>query len=118
MPPGFEGGQTPLWKRVPKRGFKNPRRREFTYVNLDDLAEEYEDGAKITPEDLLKRGIIKDIKDGVKVLGRGECHKRLIIEAHRFSKKALRKIEESGGKAIILEKPKPRKGKPKVREGD
>jgi len=112
MPPGFEGGQTPLWKRVPKRGFKNPHRREFAYVNLDVLAEKYEDGARITPEDMIKKGIIKEIKDGVKVLGRGECRKRLIIEAHRFSKKALRKIEEAGGQAIVLDRPR-RREKPK-----
>ncbi len=102
MPPAFEGGQTPLWKRIPKRGFKNPMRREWAYVNLDDIAEKFEDGAEVTPEALLERGLIKAIKDGVKVLGRGECHKRLIVKAHSFSKKARRKIEEAGGKAIVL----------------
>ena len=102
MPPGFEGGQTPLWKRIPKRGFKNPTRREWAYVNLDDIAEEFDDGPEVTPEALLERGLIKAIKDGVKVLGRGECRKRLIVKAHSFSKKARRKIEEAGGQAIVL----------------
>ncbi len=102
MPPAFEGGQTPLWKRIPKRGFKNPMRREWAYVNLDDIAEKFEDGAEVTPEALLERGLIKSIKDGVKVLGRGECDKKLIVKAHSFSKKARRKIEEAGGKAIVL----------------
>jgi large subunit ribosomal protein L15 len=102
MPPAFEGGQTPLWKRIPKRGFKNPRRRQYSYVNLDVLAERFEDGAEITPEEMLRRGLIKEIRDGVKVLGRGECHKALTVKAHSFSKKALRKIEEAGGKAIVL----------------
>lgn len=102
MKPAFEGGQTPLWKRIPKRGFKNPRRRQYSYVNLDVLAERFEDGAEITPEELLRRGLIKEIRDGVKVLGRGECHKALTVKAHSFSKKALRKIEEAGGRAIVL----------------
>jgi len=109
MPPGFEGGQTPLWKRIPKRGFKNPTRRQYAYVNLDTIAEKFEDGAEVTPEKLLERGLIKEIKDGVKVLGRGPCKKALTIKAHSFSKKAIRKIEEAGGKAIVL--PRPRRGK-------
>lgn len=102
MPPAFEGGQTPLWKRVPKRGFKNPRRRQYAYVNLDALVEKFEEGAEITPEEMLERGLINKIRDGVKVLGRGECRKALTVTAHSFSKKALRKIEEAGGQAIVL----------------
>ncbi len=102
MPPGFEGGQTPLWKRIPKRGFKNPTRRQYAYVNLDVIAEKFEEGEEITPEKLLEHGLIKEIKDGVKVLGRGRCAKALTIKAHSFSKKAIRKIEEAGGQAIVL----------------
>ena len=70
IPPGFEGGQTPLWRRVPKRGFKNPLRREYAIVNLETLAARYPEGAEISPEDLLARGIIKKRLAGVKVLGR------------------------------------------------
>jgi len=117
MPPGFEGGQTPLWKRIPKRGFNNPHRRQYAYVNLDVLAEKYQDGAEITPEDMLRRGIIKEIKDGVKVLGRGECKKKLIVKAHSFSKKAVRKIEEAGGKAIFLGGKRQRRREPAREEG-
>ncbi len=113
MPPGFEGGQTPLWKRIPKRGFKNPTRRQYAYVNLDAIAEKFEDGAEVTPERLLERGLIKEIKDGVKVLGKGKCTKALTIKAHSFSKKAIRKIEEAGGQAIVLRR---RRGKPSEAE--
>ncbi|OGF53009.1 MAG: 50S ribosomal protein L15 [Candidatus Fraserbacteria bacterium RBG_16_55_9] len=120
MPPGFEGGQTPLWKRVPKRGFRNPQRREYAYVNLGVLTEKYEDGAEVTPEDLLERRIIQDLKGGVKVLAHGELtKKKLIIKAHRFSKKALEKIEQLGAQAIVLESPQRRtEQQPKGREGD
>ncbi len=106
MPPAFEGGQTPLWKRVPKRGFQNFRRRIFSYVNLDDIAEQFEEGAEVTPEELLKRHLIKEIRDGVKVLGRGRLTKRLILKAHSFSKKARQQIEEAGGQAIVLKSPR------------
>ena len=124
MPPGFEGGQTPLWKRVPKRGFRNPHRREYAYVNLAVLTEKYEDGAEVTPEDLLERRIIQDLKGGVKVLGHGEpLKKKLSIQAHRFSKKALEKIEQLGGQAIVLESPPQRRAETQEepaqdREGD
>jgi len=105
IPPGFEGGQTPLWRRVPKRGFKNPLRREYAIVNLETLAARYPEGAEINPEDLLARGIIKKRLAGVKVLGRGELNKRLIIKAERFSKSALAKITAAGGEAISLAAP-------------
>lgn len=109
MPPAFEGGQTPLWKRVPKRGFHNFRRRQYAYVNLDDIAEKFEEGAVVTPEALLQRNLIKAIGDGVKVLGRGKPNKKLIIKAHSFSKKARQRIEEVGGKAILLPPPSPKR---------
>lgn len=101
--PGFEGGQTPLWKRVPKRGFTNPTRREYAYVNLDLLVSKYEDGAEVTPNNLLQRGIISGLRQGVKVLGRGECGIALTVYAHRFSRSAREKIEAAGGRVIVLE---------------
>jgi len=102
MPPGFEGGQTPIWRRVPKRGFHPPLRREYAIVNLEALEARYEDGAEITPEELLARGIIKKRLAGVKVLGRGELTKRLTIKADRFSQSAVEKITAAGGQAISL----------------
>jgi large subunit ribosomal protein L15 len=109
MPPGFEGGQTPLWKRVPKRGFQNPHRCEYAYVNVAALEENYEDGAEITPESLLERGLIQGIKAGVKVLGHGgPVKKKLMVKSHRFSKKALEQIQQAGGEALVLENLRPR----------
>lgn len=102
--PGFEGGQTPIWKRIPKRGFHNPMRREYAYVNLDKLNEKYKDGEEVNPQNLIERGLIKEIKGGVKILGKGRLKLKLTIQAHRFSKKALMKIAEAGGKAISLDK--------------
>jgi large subunit ribosomal protein L15 len=125
MPPGFEGGQTPLWKRVPKRGFQNLHRRQYAYVNLATLAERFEEGAEITPDVLLQRRIIAELQGGVKILGHGEpLTKKLIIHAHRFSKKAVEMIEKAGGRAIVLERPQPQppraemQGRAKKREGD
>ncbi len=103
IPPGFEGGQTPLWKRVPKRGFTNFSRREYACVNLDDLSERFEGVKEITPELMLESGLLSALKDGVKVLARGECKGKLTVTAHRFSKQAAEKIEKAGGKAIWLE---------------
>lgn len=103
IPPGFEGGQTPLWKRVPKSGFTNFSRREYAYVNLDELSQRFDGSEEINPELLKERGVISAMKCGVKVLGRGECDKRLVVKAHRFSKSASQKIEEAGGKVIWLE---------------
>jgi len=108
MVPGFEGGQTPLWKRIPKRGFRNPFRRSYVWVNLDVLAAAFEDGAEITPEVLKERGLIKGRTDRVKILGRGKekLKKRLIVHAHRFSEGARKAIERAGGRAILLAPPK------------
>ena len=103
MPPGFEGGQTPLWKRVPKRGFTNYTRKEFACVNLDLLAERFEAGAEITPEVLVERGIVSNMLDGLKVLGRGDCEKNFSVHAHRFSKSAVEKIKAAGGDIVMLD---------------
>lgn len=100
---GLEGGQTPLWKRIPKRGFKNPNRKSYLWVNIDILSEKYEEGSEVTPQSLHEKGILKK-KGEVKILGRGELKKKLIVRAHRFSKSAKGKIEAAGGKAILIER--------------
>ena len=98
---GFEGGQMPLHRRVPKRGFHNPFRVEYAVVNLDTLAERFESGVEVTPELLRERGLVQsDIR--VKVLARGEIGKALTVRAHKFSGKAAEKIAAAGGKAEVL----------------
>ncbi len=101
--PGFEGGQMPLHRRVPKRGFSNePFRKRFAYVNLGRL-EVFEAGTIVTPELLVKQGIVKRLLDGLKVLADGELTKALTVHAHRFSAKAKERIAGLGGKAELLE---------------
>ena len=101
--PGFEGGQMPLHRRVPKRGFSNyPFRKEFATVNLGRL-EVFEVGTIVTPELLVKQGIVKQLRDGLKVLADGELTKALTVHAHRFSAKAKERIAGLGGKAEVLE---------------
>jgi large subunit ribosomal protein L15 len=101
--PGFEGGQMPLHRRVPKRGFSNyPFKKEFATVNLGRL-EVFEVGTIVTPELLVKQGIVKQLRDGLKVLADGELTKALTVHAHRFSGKAKEKIAGLGGKAEVLE---------------
>lgn len=97
--PGFEGGQMPLQRRIPKRGFTNIFRQEYAVVNLRDLAAMT--GA-ITPESMKEQGLVKKIKAGVKVLGVGELKSALTIRAHKFSKSALDKIQAAGGKAEVI----------------
>src|SRR6187549_1833600 len=87
---GFEGGQMPLHRRVPKRGFTNPFRVEYAIVNLDALAEIFEAGSSVTPELLRERGLVRDSKAPVKVLGRGEFAKKLTVRAHKFSETAAK----------------------------
>ena len=99
---GFEGGQMPLHRRVPKRGFHNPFRIEYAVVNLDTLADRFEPGAVITPELLRERGLVRTRTQPVKVLGRGEIAKPLTVRAHRFSAKAAEKIAAVGGTAETL----------------
>lgn len=99
---GFEGGQMPLHRRVPKRGFTNARfRKEFAEVNLGRL-EVFEAGTIVTPEVLVKRGIVKRLRDGVKILGKGDLTKPLTVHAHRFSAAARERIAGAGGKAEVL----------------
>ncbi|MGB9779950.1 50S ribosomal protein L15 [Caldanaerobacter sp.] len=100
--PGFEGGQMPLTRRIPKRGFTNIFKKEYAIVNVGTLEERFEDGAEITPEVLIDNGIIKDVKDGVKILGDGELTKKFTVKAHKFSQSALEKIQAVGGKAEVI----------------
>jgi len=98
---GFEGGQMPLYRRLPKRGFKNIGRAEIQIINLSDL-EKFEAGEAVTVESLLDKGIIRDAKDGVKVLGTGTLTKKLDVTVNAFSASAKAKIEELGGKAEVI----------------
>ena len=103
IPAWFQGGQTPLYRRVPKRGFKNTKFRiEYATINLSDLNKFFEDGDIVTPELLKEKGIIKKQLCGVKVLGNGELEKKLTIKANRFSSSAVKKIESAGGKAEVI----------------
>jgi len=99
--PGFEGGQMPLQRRLPKRGFVSLNRKEYVLVNLRDL-DSFEAGSIIDMEALGKAGLLSKIKDGVKILADGELTKSLTVQAHKFSKTAVAKIEAAGGKAEVL----------------
>ena len=95
--PGFEGGQTPLFMRLPKRGFTNYTRKEYAIVNVESL-NVFEEGTEVTPELLIQSGLVKKELDGIKVLGNGELEKSLTVKAHKFSKSAVATIEAAGGK--------------------
>jgi large subunit ribosomal protein L15 len=99
--PGFEGGQTPLFQRLPKRGFTNINRKEFTIVNLDTL-NRFEEGTEVTPELLLETGVISKYTAGVKILGKGKLEKKLTVKAHKFSSSAKEAIETAGGKTEVV----------------
>ncbi|HEX4347280.1 MAG TPA: 50S ribosomal protein L15 [Vicinamibacterales bacterium] len=99
---GFEGGQMPLHRRVPKRGFHNPFRIEYEVVNLDLLAEKFDAGTTVTPELLRERGYVAGGSRPVKILARGEIGKALTVRAHKFSDKAAEKIKASGGAAETI----------------
>ena len=99
--PGFEGGQMPLYRRVPKRGFNNVFRTEYAEVNVEQL-EAFEDGATVNAQALLEKKIIRKELDGVKILGVGELTKKLTVKAAKFSATAKEKIEAVGGKAEVI----------------
>ncbi|WP_246945580.1 50S ribosomal protein L15 [Bacillus pinisoli] len=99
--PGFEGGQTPLFRRLPKRGFTNINRKEFTIVNLDTL-NRFEEGTEVTPELLIETGVISKYTAGVKILGKGKLEKKLTVKAHKFSSSAQEAIEAAGGKTEVV----------------
>ena len=99
--PGFEGGQMPLYRRIPKSGFTNLFAKEFATINLSEL-ERFEDGTTVTVALLKQHGLVKQIKDGVKVLGGGELTKKLTVQVDRFTASAKEKIEALGGKAEVI----------------
>ncbi len=100
--PGFEGGQMPLQRRVPKRGFNNIFAAKAAIVNLGDIDARFEAGAVVNAQALMDCGLVKDCKNGVKVLGNGEMTKSLTVQAKSFSKSAQEKIEGAGGKAEVI----------------
>ena len=99
--PGFEGGQMPLYRRIPKRGFKNRNTKEIVAINLTAL-ERFEDGAAVDVEALITAGVIKNSRDGVKILGNGKLTKKLTVRANAFSASAKEKIEALGGTAEVI----------------
>lgn len=99
--PGFEGGQMPLQQRLPKRGFTNIFKKQIAEVNIKVL-NRFEDGTEVTPELLMEVGIIKSVKDGVKILGNGDLTKKLTVRAHYFSTNAVEKVEAAGGRAEVI----------------
>lgn len=99
--PGFEGGQNPLFRRLPKRGFTNINRKEFAIVNLDAL-NRFEDGTEVTPALLIESGVVGNEKSGIKILGNGSLDKKLSIKAHKFSASAKEAIENAGGNIEVI----------------
>lgn len=99
--PGFEGGQMPLYRRIPKRGFTNRNTRDIVAVNVSAL-DRFDDGAEVTSETLIEAGIIDSAKDGLKILGNGELTKKLNVKANAYSAAAKEKIEALGGKAEVI----------------
>ena len=99
--PGFEGGQMPLYRRLPKRGFKNTFAKKYAEVNVEHL-NCFDNGAVVDPAALIEAGILKNVLDGVRVLGNGELTKSLTVQAQGFTKSAQQKIEAAGGKAEVI----------------
>ena len=99
--PGFEGGQMPLYRRIPKRGFTNRNSKTIIGINIDAL-EVFDNDAVVSVETLIEQGIVKNPRDGVKILGNGELTKKLTVQANAFSKSAVEKIEAVGGKAEVI----------------
>ncbi|CAM3648778.1 MULTISPECIES: 50S ribosomal protein L15 [Saccharibacillus] len=99
--PGFEGGQNPLYRRLPKRGFVNPTRKEYAIVNIEEL-NNFAENTEITPELLKEQGIVKDAKSGIKILGNGDVTVKLTVKANKFSQSAVEKIEAAGGKTEVI----------------
>jgi large subunit ribosomal protein L15 len=99
--PRFEGGQIPLTRRLPKHGFTNIFKTEYVLVNVEDL-NDFDAGAEVTPDLLLETGMLRKIKDGLKIMGQGTLEKALVVHAHKFTKSAKEKIEAAGGKAEVI----------------
>ena len=101
--PGFEGGQMPLVRRIPKRGFNNYFKKQYSIVNICDLQDKFDDGAVVDAQALLENGVLSKVEDyGVKVLGKGELTKKLTVRANKFTKSAAEAIEKAGGKVEVL----------------
>ena len=99
--PGFEGGQMPIYRRLPKRGFKNIFAKQYVSINVEEL-NKFDDGAEVTAEALMDKGIISKALDGVKILGRGEVTKKVNVKVAKYSASAKEKIEKAGGKAEVM----------------
>ena len=99
--PGFEGGQMPLYRRLPKRGFKNIFAKQYVSINVEEL-NKFDDGAEVTAEALMDKGIISKALDGVKILGRGEVTKKVNVKVAKYSASAKEKIEKAGGTAEVM----------------
>lgn len=99
--PGFEGGQNPLFRRLPKRGFTNINRKEYAVVNLDAL-NRFEEGTEVTPALLIETGIVSKERSGIKILGNGSLDKKLSVQAHKFSASAKEAIENAGGSVEVI----------------
>lgn len=110
---GFEGGQSPLQRRLPKRGFLNPFSVEYATLNVKDLEQFFEGGATIDEAALRAKGLVKGVHDGIKILGHGEIKKKLSVTAHAFSAKAKELIEKAGGSVNVIAKKAPIVTKPK-----
>lgn len=98
---GFEGGQTPIYRRIPKRGFTNVNRVEYAIVNVEQL-NRFENGVEVSPELLIETGLVKKEYNGIKILGVGTLEKKLTVKAHKFSKSAVSLIEQAGGKVEVI----------------
>jgi large subunit ribosomal protein L15 len=99
--PGFEGGQMPLYRRLPKRGFKNIFAKQYVAINVEEL-NKFDDGADVTAQTLIEKGVISKALDGVKILGRGEVTKKVNVKVAKYSASAKEKIEKAGGKAEVM----------------
>ena len=98
---GFEGGQKPLYRQIPKRGFTNINRKEYAIVNLASL-NKFDDGTEVTPQLLMESGLVKNLKSGIKILGNGKLEKKLTVKANKFSASAVSAIEAAGGKTEVM----------------
>lgn len=98
---GFEGGQNPLYIRLPKRGFTNVNRKEYAIINLKQL-EKFEDGAEVTPQVLIESGMVSNPRDGIKILGNGDISVKLTVKANKFSQTAVEKIKAAGGTTEVI----------------
>ena len=98
---GFEGGQMPLYRQIPKRGFTNINRKEYAIVNLASL-NKFDDGTEVTPQLLMESGLVKNLKSGIKILGNGKLEKKFTVKANKFSASAVSAIEAAGGKTEVM----------------